>query len=55
MKICSRYREENSDEYDDGRQHQALDGEAEDGACHRDHSRQDDGAGSQPIIRFVIL
>ncbi len=55
VKICSCYREENSDEYDDGRQHQAVDGEAEDGAGHRDHSRQDDGGGSQPFLRSVTL
>ncbi len=55
VKICSCYREENSDEYDDGRQHQAVDGEAEDGAGHRDHSRQDDGGGSQSFLRSVTL
>ena len=35
VKICSCYREENSDEYDDGRKHQAVDSEAEDGVGHR--------------------
>ena len=51
--ICSCCREENSDEYDDGQQHQAVDREAEGGDGYREHSRQDDRGGSQSIIRSV--
>jgi hypothetical protein len=47
LKICSCYKREDSDECDDGRQHQTVDSEAKDGACCRDHPRQDDGRRGQ--------
>ena len=48
VKICSCYKGEGSDECDDGRQHQTVDGEAEDSAGGRDHSGQDEcGGGSR--------
>jgi hypothetical protein len=43
VKICSCYKGESSDECDDGRQHQAVDGQAKDGVGGRDHSGQDNG------------
>lgn len=45
MKTCSCYTGERSNEYDDGRQHQALDGEAEDGSGDRDHP------GETPVLQ----
>jgi hypothetical protein len=42
--------EGNTDEHTDGRRHQTLDGQAQSGAGHGDHSRQDHGSRGQPIL-----
>ncbi|WP_420480466.1 HNH endonuclease [Cereibacter sphaeroides] len=49
VKICSCYKERRSDECDDGRPDQAVDGEAQDGARGGDHPREDDGGRGQPV------
>jgi transposase-like protein len=38
LETCSCYKEENSNEYDHGREHQTLDSEAQSSAYYRDHS-----------------
>jgi hypothetical protein len=50
LKTCSCYQEGNSDEYDDGREHQALDSEAQSSAYYRDHSGQNHRFCGQPIL-----
>lgn len=55
VKTCSCYKEENSNEYDDGREHQALDSEAEDGAGYLDHPGQDDCGRGQPVVLSVAI
>ena len=51
VEICSCYKGEGSDECDDGRPHQTVDGEAQDSACDRDHPRQDDDGGGISVVR----
>lgn len=51
MKNCSGVIfEGNTDEHTDGRRHQTLDGQAQSGLGHGDHSRQNDGGRSQPLV-----
>jgi hypothetical protein len=46
---------ENSHEYDDGRRHQEVDGQAQSGAGHGDHSRQDLDFRGQSIVRYLTV